>query len=231
MNQGVYWITSELFQSEKWSNKNSVTQPQNLNPSGDKLKSAISVILVDLVTVMIPTESLAPAQLWLLLQPSKQTQKRFCQSCHVGGCSLDWRESPREMKTAVLVGAWLENWRQELAESASKRLSQFIVCVVSSWEQIKLSQILWNLQELKFGSDLRVYVTISHWAFLLKGKLELTFYWKGFQEGGSWHMVIFLTPKPQVELRSVQWRSVGSWQVVTVLSPRTCAGTPLGAKS
>lgn len=36
-------------------------------------------------------------------------------------------------------------------------------------------------------------------------------------------MMIFLTPGSQAELKSVQWRSPGSWRVVTALSPEDLA--------
>lgn len=154
------------FQNLKCFKESSLSQPQNLNPSSDIFKSAISV-LVDWVIVMIYREGISTlVQFWpnaaVVCSPTYtalQTKKTLCISHRerthslalAGASELEGSSKRNEMsslKQAVLFEAWLEKWRQELIEPVSKslgKLFRYCVCVAPPWQQIKQSQILGNL--------------------------------------------------------------------------------------
>lgn len=149
------------------------------------------------VAVVVPMETgwLQFQQTWgcRAVQPSPRRAHRHRKglagiavwehALHTAWCS-QLEGSSRRNKGSILSGVWLEEWREELVESTSKRLqklSWLSECVCGFFLSAnELSQIPGDMQQLKFGSVLRVYVTISHSACLWKENLELIFHWKAF---------------------------------------------------
>lgn len=151
-----------IFQSLKFSSKKSLSQPQSLSPSGDYLNEPLVLFWCTRWLWWCSWRrarcSTSRTRGCRAVQPNPRRAHRqriglagvavWEHALHIAWCS-ELEGSSRGNKDRILSGVWLEEWKEELAESTSKRLqklSWLSVCVVSSLVQTELSQILGALQ-------------------------------------------------------------------------------------